>query len=841
MTSRKKFWVASGILLVGLGVGLSFAQPREEISPESLLPENSLLYIGYDGGAEHQQEWQETAAYEALYESGLMDVVTKLIGAVTAQTGGEQGIGGQISTALQHVMDHGISVAVTAGEGEAGPPVPWGIFVFHDAAMFEEGLSQLATGAARGEIEFETTERDGRSITHGLVPRSPGVELGWWTEGDHLVVVVGMAAVDSAIAVADGEANITDHALWDQYVASDPGFTRTTVGWLDFAGLRERFGEMPLPTRPSEARPEGVTINDVLEVTGLDGLNSIVGRSGYKGRALWSEVNIDAPGPRRGLLSLSEQETFTLEDLPPMPEDCKAFAATSYDWAQIYDTLYEVAVGAEQLFAPDETGRVEQTMAMVNEKIGFDLKTGLLEPLGNVHTGYADTAQGILGLGAGLVIAVDDADELRESMDKLLVVLQEEAGTDVDVERVDRDGRELVLVRFADSPFSPAYCIGEKWLAFGMVPQTVDAFLLREAGDLPAWQATAEHESALEEVPQEFTAITISDPRDTYEFLLGMAPFAVGGAQMALRQYEVMPLDFEFPISTADIPPSELVTRPLFPNVTVAEVSDDGVHYVSRVSLAGGGSMGAMDGGTAVATSAVAVALLLPAVQQAREAARRTASKNNLKQIMLALHNYHDVNLTFPEGTHPNEKLKPEERLSWITKILPFIDEVPLYSEIDFDQGWESKDNSYALEITIAILQNPSHSAEESDYATTHYVGLAGLGEDGPKLPVTSEKAGVFAYNRGTRIRDIRDGTSNTIAISDATDPGPWGAGGSATIRPLTEKPYINGPDGIGGPHEGGIQVGMCDGSVRFVSENIDPSVMEALVTINGGEVVSDF
>ncbi|REJ96678.1 MAG: DUF1559 domain-containing protein, partial [Planctomycetota bacterium] len=104
-----------------------------------------------------------------------------------------------------------------------------------------------------------------------------------------------------------------------------------------------------------------------------------------------------------------------------------------------------------------------------------------------------------------------------------------------------------------------------------------------------------------------------------------------------------------------------------------------------------------------------------------------------------------------------------------------------------------------------------------------------------------SEKAVVFAYNRGTRIRDIRDGTSNTIAISDATDPGPWGAGGSATIRPLTEKPYINGPDGIGGPHEGGIQVGMCDGSVRFVSENIDPSVMEALVTINGGEVVSDF
>jgi prepilin-type processing-associated H-X9-DG protein len=99
----------------------------------------------------------------------------------------------------------------------------------------------------------------------------------------------------------------------------------------------------------------------------------------------------------------------------------------------------------------------------------------------------------------------------------------------------------------------------------------------------------------------------------------------------------------------------------------------------------------------------------------------------------------------------------------------------------------------------------------------------------------------VFAYNRATRLQDITDGTSNTIAISDGSDPGPWGAGGHATIRALTEKPYINGPDGIGGPHAGGVSVGLCDGSVRFVSENIDPSVLEALVTIRGGESVGSF
>ena len=70
---------------------------------------------------------------------------------------------------------------------------------------------------------------------------------------------------------------------------------------------------------------------------------------------------------------------------------------------------------------------------------------------------------------------------------------------------------------------------------------------------------------------------------------------------------------------------------------------------------------------------------------------------------------------------------------------------------------------------------------------------------------------------------------------------GSWIAGGNATIRPLTKKPYINGPDGIGGPFRGGVNVGMADGSVRFVSENIDPVVFERLSTMADGQVIGEF
>jgi prepilin-type processing-associated H-X9-DG protein len=85
----------------------------------------------------------------------------------------------------------------------------------------------------------------------------------------------------------------------------------------------------------------------------------------------------------------------------------------------------------------------------------------------------------------------------------------------------------------------------------------------------------------------------------------------------------------------------------------------------------------------------------------------------------------------------------------------------------------------------------------------------------------------------------MTDGTSNTIMTAECVkDLGPWVAGGRATIRALTQKPYIEGPDGLGGQHEGGCQVGLADGSVRYISKSIDPSVMEALSTIAGGETI---
>ena len=159
---------------------------------------------------------------------------------------------------------------------------------------------------------------------------------------------------------------------------------------------------------------------------------------------------------------------------------------------------------------------------------------------------------------------------------------------------------------------------------------------------------------------------------------------------------------------------------------------------------------------------------------------------------------------------------------------------------LDFNKPWDDPSNVPIVVTQLDVFTNPGIGPGKSgDYPVTHYIGLAGLGADGPLLPAQSPRAGVFAYDRATASREITDGLSNTAMVSEASkDFGPWAAGGRGTIRPLIAKPCINGPDGIGGPYRGGCFMGFADGSVHFIAEKSDPAVIQAMMTINGRETV---
>ncbi len=294
-----------------------------------------------------------------------------------------------------------------------------------------------------------------------------------------------------------------------------------------------------------------------------------------------------------------------------------------------------------------------------------------------------------------------------------------------------------------------------------------------------------------------------------------------------------------------------------------------------------------------IAIIAVLIALLLPAVQQAREAARRSQCKNNMKQLGLAIHNYHETLNTLPLATAGSVS-KP----NWRVFLLPYIDQAPLYNKLDMTSGDFSGltgANAVLCGVTVQLFTCPStplptnNTAIPNNPATknsqTHrYIGISGAYPD-PAGRNTTEcntagsygstycKNGLVVPYLITRLRDCTDGTSNTMIVAEQsgsvnnTDlsnnyysgwsgsggtapPGDthWGAGNTAVRYPINQKTSAAGADQtytgntiLNSYHVGGIHVLMTDGAVRFVSDNINFTTLTQIACKDDGMVVGEF
>ncbi|MEO2014847.1 MAG: hypothetical protein ABGZ53_10790, partial [Fuerstiella sp.] len=265
MTSRQAR-ISWGILAATLAVGVALTTAEENSrntrSVEQLLPGNTVILVGQDGSAAHKDSWEKTAAYEAMYKSGMVDVVEKVFNWIGEQSG--TGKNPQLEKLFTDLDSNGASVAVSI-PGAQGPPIPRITVVLRDAAEHESMLSGMSRGLAGiARVQLEQKNVKGRSVASGIIPNSPGIEVGLWAEGNHLMIVAGVDAVNGAIAVADGEApNLTTNAVWKKYNYDVEGFEPTSVVWLDFKALRNKFGRMPLPI------PDNKVIADVLKTAGL--------------------------------------------------------------------------------------------------------------------------------------------------------------------------------------------------------------------------------------------------------------------------------------------------------------------------------------------------------------------------------------------------------------------------------------------------------------------------------------------------------------------------------------------------------------------------------------------
>jgi prepilin-type processing-associated H-X9-DG protein len=231
--------------------------------------------------------------------------------------------------------------------------------------------------------------------------------------------------------------------------------------------------------------------------------------------------------------------------------------------------------------------------------------------------------------------------------------------------------------------------------------------------------------------------------------------------------------------------------------------------------------------------------LVVCGISKIRHVAGRTQCANNNRQIGLAVHNFTDSFKEFPRAGLPNPDFRPEDRLSWIVSILPYVESDPLYSRIDRKLGWKVEENRFAALTSLYYLRCPYFPDQPpvSTLVPTHYVGITGIGTDAIELPKGDPRAGLFGFERKLDWKELVGRTSTLLMVVETTRAqGSWIAAGFPTARGLDpmELPYLGRDRQFGGIHGRGVNVLLADGSVRFLPDNMDPKVWEAMATIQG-------
>lgn len=274
-----------------------------------------------------------------------------------------------------------------------------------------------------------------------------------------------------------------------------------------------------------------------------------------------------------------------------------------------------------------------------------------------------------------------------------------------------------------------------------------------------------------------------------------------------------------------------------------------------------------------IAIIAILIALLLPAVQQAREAARRTQCRNNISQIGLAMHNYEmSFEMLAPGSVNADGPITNEAdgyHMSWIAQQLPMMEQSSVFRKVDFIGGAYSVPNDMVRQIQIPTMSCPS------DYNFRYRIDNVGVvmassyaaSFGGSDVAIADDNNGLFYLNSSIQYSQIRDGVTNTIMIGEKLNPRGsddlgWLSGTSATLRNtgvainkgwdvinyfdqnMTADPARPSPTATGGfssQHAGGATFLLGDGSARFINEMVNMEVFSNLGNREDLQHVGDF
>lgn len=568
---------------------------------------------------------------------------------------------------------------------------------------------------------------------------------------------------------------------------------RASLSYLNVKSLTDTF--LPL------AGPQGSALAESLGAKQIETIESVTGldESGIVTRTF-----LKISGEPRGVLTVFNGQAITPEKVGFIPKDANWASVASFNLLRTYNL---VASTIAEHAPPAVKQQFESFAEGFEQQFGLRLDTDVLASFGDTWSIWISPADGWLGLT--LSVDVVDQEKLAPLLTKLSEML--ERGPYTRLKALPFGEQTMYVLLDRGWYVQPTLALTKSRLIFSLSSQGVKSTLTARPEEVGLFGE--KQFAAAFAAPGKIIAIDYQNTPKLFEATYGSLTML---SSVAINAINKQPSRYPLPFNSVSLPSGRSIQRHLQPGLTVTRWTDDGIESESHQTLPMPG-IGA--------SAPVAVALVLPAVQAAREAARRTGSMNNLKHIALAMHNHHDVYTNFPPAYSTDKEGKP--LLSWRVHILPFIEQQELYNQFKLDEPWDSEHNKKLIPRMPAIYRSPNSTAAPG---STVYLAIGG--PQGVIIKPTENPSDGRMF--GASFADIVDGTSNTLMTVEASDAlaTPW-------TKPEEFVPSEKDPlKGLTGLRPGGFLAGLADGSVRFISDKIDLKMLNNLFQRNDGNVI---
>ena len=798
------------LLAMSSGVGIPLGVPPGQEDPFLIqsAPDNGLYYSMWVESREPQAT-SDHPLEQLLAEPELRQFIGNAISEAEALL---RRSATRDSPQTEALVDLGISLSRRALKGpgmmfvntfqltEAGPRVEAGLVLGVDG---DHDFTGQINQAVEQVMQVKPTPRQIEGTTfYSVAFEAPSPPLYWGMRDSHLIVGVGEGSIEGLLA-----RSTTPAPAWYTTAKQQAGISRlSTIGYLNLAGLRPLL---------EQAAPPGI-LEAVLKFTGADTMDQLVSVTGVEKDGLVSVTRLQASDKLHGLADLLSHSSLTPGDLSQIPADATVAVAFRLDTARLFDGTRDFLGSID----PAAQASLDSALALLKEEFDIDLRTGLLASLGTGWRVYTSPSHGNWVTGWAASIDVRDAGMMREINTKIrqvLTQLQQGQRQPLQIRTLQVEDHEVNYVVIPGAPFSPAWCITENELVVGLFAQTVKSHLARDrsTGSLAGIPSVA---SRLEQ--ENVVMLHYVDSAKVAELLYPLA-------QVGLRTVGQQLLEDGIDLKIHRFPAPGAILPHLRPHTGHLMRSEDALVYRSVKSIPlGGGS---------VTTAPITAALMLPAVQAARQAARKAVSMNNLKQIGLAMLTWHNSYAAFPAAYSINQDDK--KLLSWRVHLLPFVEQAALYRQFRLDEPWDSEHNKKLIPLMPAVFRSPLSASAPgtTTYRTIMLPGGAGAMSSPKKARMSQMIRNSKVFMQGNSLRDIQDGSSRTILAVEVGD-----SQAIAWTRP-DELVYSDKTNlaGWGAESQKNFATLFCDGSIRMLSRQIQREDLKALLTRSGGETVS--